>query len=173
MAVAAGRGQAVSGAEWVLTVVATGPGATAGLAEDLVDALPSAAAASGEAVVSVTFSVSAAGAPTALSVGLLAWAKAIGAAKLDIVEVSAATAGHVDDALERPGLPTLLGVAELAARLGVSKARASELARLDGFPRPIARLASGPVWTEPSVSGHLETWRRRPGRPRREEASPA
>ncbi|MGH3343326.1 MAG: hypothetical protein ACRDPK_10670 [Carbonactinosporaceae bacterium] len=65
------------------------------------------------------------------------------------------------------GLPALVGVSEIAQMLSVSKARASELARRAvGFPSPVAELASGPVWTEPSVRAFLADWPRRPGRPR-------
>jgi len=39
------------------------------------------------------------------------------------------------------------------------------------FPRPVAQLASGPVWTETSVRAFAEDWPRRPGRPRRRAAA--
>ena len=60
---------------------------------------------------------------------------------------------------------TLVGVAELAQRLGVSRQRASELAkRHPGFPRPEAELASGPVWDESSIYAFVDGWDRSPGR---------
>lgn len=61
--------------------------------------------------------------------------------------------------------PELLGVTELADLLGVSKQRASELARSTSFPPPLMHLASGPVWVRPVVERFSETWERRPGRP--------
>jgi hypothetical protein len=70
--------------------------------------------------------------------------------------------------LDTANFPSLVGVSEIAEQLGVSRARASEIARTaPGFPRAVAQLASGPVWTEASVEAFAETWSRRPGRPRR------
>ena len=68
--------------------------------------------------------------------------------------------------LIEPTHPDLIGVAELADMLDVSKQRASELARQSTFPQPIAQLASGPVWLEPTVQRFVSEWERRPGRPR-------
>lgn len=157
----------MSAAEWAVTIEAAGPAATATLAEDLVDALPAAAASIHDGRLGVTFSVEAAGAARAVVVALLQWGKAVGEADLEVVHTEASTVAYVDEELARRNFPVLLGVAELAQRLGVSKARASELARLDTFPQPVAHLASGPVWTEPSISGHLEGWQRKPGRPKK------
>jgi hypothetical protein len=41
---------------------------------------------------------------------------------------------------------SLVGVAEIAALLRVSKQRVDELSHLPGFPRPVGRLAAGRVW---------------------------
>jgi hypothetical protein len=67
--------------------------------------------------------------------------------------------------LNEPNMPALLGVAELASYLGVSKQRASELARSAKFPQPAVTLASGPVWLETQVMRYVSDWERRPGRP--------
>lgn len=158
------------GTEWVVTIEATGAGADAELVEQLVNTLPSAAASGGDGQASVTFAVDAASARNAVSVGMGYWSKVTTGVDLEVVRVEASTAARVDEDLDRPNFPVLLGVAELAQRLGVSKSRASELARLDTFPRPVAHLASGPVWTEASVSGHLEGWERKPGRPKKDAA---
>lgn len=82
-----------------------------------------------------------------------------------IVHLEAQTSEELDASLSAPTFPALLGVAELAERLHVSKARASELAHSPTFPPPVVLLASGPIWLESSVSRYLETWSRRPGRP--------
>lgn len=66
--------------------------------------------------------------------------------------------------------PDLIGVAELAAILNVSKQRASELARSDDFPQPIAHLASGPVWRTSTILRYVSRWKRQPGRPRKTPA---
>jgi hypothetical protein len=73
--------------------------------------------------------------------------------------------------VDAANFPALVGVSEIAELLGVSRARVSEMARTAAsFPRPVAQLASGPVWTEASVRAFAEDWPRRPGRPRRRAA---
>ncbi len=70
----------------------------------------------------------------------------------------------LDRSLGEINVPELVGVAELAQILNVSKQRASELARSPGFPKPFALLASGPVWKKGAVARHMGAWERRPGR---------
>ncbi len=80
-----------------------------------------------------------------------------------IVSLSARRGDQPDDL---PGLPKLLGVAEVAKRLDVSKQRAAELARTHRlFPPPVAELASGPVWTAWQIGSFQRSWTRKPGRP--------
>lgn len=80
-----------------------------------------------------------------------------------IVSLSARRGDQPDDL---PGLPKLLGVAEVAKRLDVSKQRAAELARTHRlFPPPVAELASGPVWTAWQIGAFQRSWTRKPGRP--------
>lgn len=63
------------------------------------------------------------------------------------------------------------GVSEVAAMLGVSRQRVSQLRARPDFPAPLAELAAGPVWKVSSVQRLLEGWDRRPGRlPRAETA---
>jgi predicted DNA-binding transcriptional regulator AlpA len=54
----------------------------------------------------------------------------------------------------------LVGVSEVAAMLGVTKTRVTQLAKASAFPAPIARLAAGPVWDR----GDVERWARETGR---------
>lgn len=68
--------------------------------------------------------------------------------------------------LEEPA-DTIVGVAEVAELLGVQKQRVPQLRVTQGFPAPIAELASGPVWKGSSLRRFAETWERKPGRPRR------
>lgn len=63
-----------------------------------------------------------------------------------------------------PTLPELVGVGEVAELLGVSRQRASGLARSPAFPPPVAELKAGPVWARASVERFVEHWQRRPGR---------
>jgi len=82
-----------------------------------------------------------------------------------VVRMEALTNEALDASLAQPMFPALLGVAELAEVLHVSKARASELAHSPTFPPPITVLAAGPIWLKASVIRYVETWDRRPGRP--------
>lgn len=59
------------------------------------------------------------------------------------------------------------GVSEIAATLGVSRQRISELRTRDDFPAPIAELAAGPMWTMSSLRRFIDAWDRKPGRPRK------
>ena len=80
-----------------------------------------------------------------------------------IVSLTARRADQPDDL---PGLPKLLGIAEVAKQLDVSKQRAAELARTHRlFPPPLAELASGPVWTAWQIGSFQRAWTRKPGRP--------
>jgi prophage regulatory protein len=63
----------------------------------------------------------------------------------------------------------LVGVKEIAQMLGVSRQRAGQITEsYPDFPKPLATLASGRVWSRPE----LEEWigrhpNRRSGRPQR------
>ena len=70
----------------------------------------------------------------------------------------------LDKSLQDPSMPDLVGVDEVAKMLEVSKQRASELAKRQDFPKPIARLAAGPVWKKAAIARHVSIWDRRPGR---------
>ncbi len=84
--------------------------------------------------------------------------------RLEAVEVK--SVDDFDKELERPNYPQLVGVSEVAALLGVSRQRVSELARAEYFPKPLAHLAAGPVWDRASLTHFLETWERTPRRKR-------
>jgi len=85
------------------------------------------------------------------------------------------TTEELERQLAEPPLPELIGVAELAGLLDVTKQRVSYLAKgTAGFPKPFATLAAGPVWLKPTVARFVETWERRPrGRPKKSEQSAA
>lgn len=93
---------------------------------------------------------------TAAHVGLPPW---------PIVRLELMTFAEHDAELERPNFPELIGVTEIAELAGVTRQRASKLAQSHGFPAAVAQLASGPVWTRPSLDRFLEEWQRKPGRP--------
>lgn len=64
-----------------------------------------------------------------------------------------------------------VGVAEVAGLLGVSKQRVSQMEEVDGFPAPVARLASGPVWRLATLQRFVSEWPRKPGRPPKQQAT--
>lgn len=78
------------------------------------------------------------------------------------------TVEDLERELDEAAVPELVGVAEVAEALQVSKARVNELQDLPAFPEPVARLKSGPVWTRASLGRFLDTWQRKPGRPRKQ-----
>lgn len=55
---------------------------------------------------------------------------------------------------------SLMGLAEVAKLLGLSRQRADQLARTKGFPEPVAELIGGRIWQRESV----ERWARETGR---------
>lgn len=61
----------------------------------------------------------------------------------------------------------LVGLTEIAAMLGVSRQRASQIVRAyDDFPAPVAELASGRIWETAAVEAWAEAHPvRPPGRP--------
>ena len=54
----------------------------------------------------------------------------------------------------------LAGITEIGQMLGVSRQRASQLVASENFPKPMDRLASGPVWKRSAV----EKWAAAQGR---------
>lgn len=73
---------------------------------------------------------------------------------------------------EITNFPRLVGVAEVAKMLDVTKQRVSQLMEGARFPRPAAVLASTPVWLEQSIKAFESSWDRKPGRPVRKKQSP-
>lgn len=53
----------------------------------------------------------------------------------------------------------ILGTAEVAEVLGVSKQRIHALRKMADFPEPVAVLASTPVWHRPEIVHFLSKWR--------------
>lgn len=64
-----------------------------------------------------------------------------------------------------------VGIAEIANLLGVTRARASAIARTHAdFPEPTDRLAAGPIWHADDVTAWIQDHPQRPaGRPRKLE----
>jgi hypothetical protein len=120
--------------------------------------------------VEATFTIQAEGPAEAVQKGLAAWREA--AEKLGftvsvwpVTRAGAATYGELEADFDATEIPELVGVAEVAEILGVSKQRVSALRDEPWFPRPITQLASGPVWSAAGIRKFSRGWSRRPGRP--------
>jgi hypothetical protein len=84
-----------------------------------------------------------------------------------VVEAGVEAVPDLERRIGESNLPDLVGVAEVARLLNVSKQRASELARSPEFPRPIEVLAAGPIWRKTAILRHVGLWPRKAGRPRK------
>jgi hypothetical protein len=82
-----------------------------------------------------------------------------------VVRAEALTFDELDREVEMSNFPELVGVTEIADILGVTRQRASAVAKTPAFPAAVARLASGPVWTQPSLNRFVDEWPRMEGRP--------
>lgn len=82
-------------------------------------------------------------------------------------KVEALTIEALASEAEVTNFPRLVGVAEVARMLDVTKQRVSQLMEGSQFPRPASILASTPVWLEHSIRAFKSSWDRKPGRPAR------
>jgi len=71
----------------------------------------------------------------------------------------------------RPELQ-VVGLAEVAELLGVSKRTASRYTLRPEFPAPAVELAMGPIWHRADVEAWMQNERVRPGRPPGTERRP-
>lgn len=85
----------------------------------------------------------------------------------DILSATVATLEESDrrEAEER-ARAELVGIAEIADMLGVSKQRAHTLSGRDDFPAPVDRLKQGSVWRRRDLSTFASGWQRAAGRPK-------
>jgi hypothetical protein len=110
---------------------------------------------------------------TAIEDGLAMWREGLSRAGLSehpTVRFDVQDEQSLEAEAARPLLPPLAGVGELAELLGVSRQRASVIARSKGFPEPLADLAAGPVFSKWAIEAFAERWERKSGRPRKEPA---
>ena len=73
-----------------------------------------------------------------------------------VVRVEALTFSAHDAEVGERNFPDLVGVIEIARELGITRQRAIKLTKQQGFPEPVALLASGSVWTRPSLDRFIE-----------------
>lgn len=64
-----------------------------------------------------------------------------------------------------PTLPELVGSAEAAEMLGVSRQRVHQLRTATAFPAPLFELRTGPIFDAEAVRRFAAEWNRKPGRP--------
>ncbi len=155
--------------QWTCTVEAvndTYTGDVEDLSERIIARLENhqGSASFGHGRILATFTIQARLVLQATETALKTWNKALDdQLAWSVVSLTARRADQPDDL---PGLPEVLGIAEVAKRLDVSKQRATELARAHRlFPPPLAELASGPVWTAWQIGAFQRSWTRKPGRP--------
>ncbi len=163
--------------EWSVELAIANPLGRGEAAEDVIDELVdhlarySTVASYSAQELTARFTLQAGSVEAAVTKGLGLFVTALGktgfGADPVFVRAEAETMADLDRRLMESNAPDIIGVAEVAGLLGVSKQRASELARSPEFPRPIVVLAAGPVWRKTSIARHIATWIRHPGRPRK------
>ncbi|MFI9812272.1 hypothetical protein [Saccharothrix variisporea] len=66
----------------------------------------------------------------------------------------------------RPDIPELVSAADAADILGISRQRVHQLMTSNvKFPAPVARVATGPLWTRAAIEWFDSVWERKAGRP--------
>ena len=83
----------------------------------------------------------------------------------EVASISAHTIREADRLLDQPPFPELVGIAEVASLLDITRQRASALQTRADFPAPVQVLASGPVWRRDDLTNFELTWDRKSGRP--------
>lgn len=74
------------------------------------------------------------------------------------------TRADFDRGVIRPPLPTLVGYAEIAKILVVSRQRARIVAERPDFPAVASQTSAGPLYSREQVEAFNRTWERRAGR---------
>ena len=77
------------------------------------------------------------------------------------------TEAELDNRLAEPIFPEVVGYAEIAELAGVSRQRARQFSKINGFPAPVITTAQGPLMAKSAVEAWLESRNTRSGRPRR------
>ena len=91
----------------------------------------------------------------------------------EVIDARVMTAAEFERQQMCPTLPPLMGLAEVAEFLGVSRQRVNQLVKENPqYFREVVRTASGPLYAEAAVSA-FKARRRRPGRPPKTEAPAA
>lgn len=79
--------------------------------------------------------------------------------------VRALTQAAAEERLRQPLVPPLVGHADIAEMLAVSRQRAAQLAARDDFPPAVAQIKAGPLRLRSQVEAWAKGWERKGGRP--------
>ena len=90
-----------------------------------------------------------------------------GLPKWPIVDVHATERRRFQAEAQRSTFPDIVGSAEAAEVLQVTRQRLHALRARDDFPRPVAELSGTAVWLRSSIEAFAKSWRRQPGRPQK------
>ena len=82
------------------------------------------------------------------------------------VAVEAMTDAAYEAMADAPTLPEMVSAPVVGDLLGVSRQRVHQLQGTAGFPEPLLRLRTGPVWDARAIDAFARSWDRRPGRRR-------
>lgn len=160
-------------AHWSIRVQATVPAPlTQDQTDALVDALaphnPSIVTDTAPATVAARLDIEAATLRAAAAAGIKAFTEALTGLTIEyaVEAVEATTYDALDRQLAQPPVPPLVGMAEIATLLGVSRQRAHEVSARPDFPTPVQHLAAGAVYIRAQVEAFNRGWeRKRTGRP--------
>lgn len=97
-----------------------------------------------------------------------AWRKVqdvIGGDPFAIAGFEVMTESEYERRAEAPTMPELVGAAEIADELGVSRQRVHQLRKLEEFPAPLAELGGGAIWDAAAVRKFVGSWTRQVGNP--------
>ena len=89
------------------------------------------------------------------------------AGSIEIVGVEVLDRDEYDRRADEPTLPEFVSAPEVAGILGVTRQRVHQLLSKPGFPEPLFRLGSVPVWSAEAIRAFDARWDRKPGRPAR------
>lgn len=81
------------------------------------------------------------------------------------IAIRVTTAEAAEREAANPAPIDLLGITDIANRLGITRQRADELTRTAAFPDALGATSSGRVWTAESIDRFEAHWERKPGRP--------
>lgn len=82
----------------------------------------------------------------------------------ETLSASASTYDELEEELDRPLFPDVVGWAEVAKLAGVTRQRARQFRNSPGFPAPVIETSQGPLMAKRAVEQWVRTRDTRPGR---------